>query len=404
MSDKNNAQLLALKIKMLINGCNVASNFSAPANIYLKQVHLYKHSVEHSLSVPDDVVAHMGEQEIVVRLRCNSESQILLAQDGDKYYIQDQETQTNYPVSFIETISVLKDQIDNFKIGELCSLLGKDLVGVIPSNYCFYFAKGDECKFCEIWQTYKNDLRDQKAVKSNQQIKSAVELILGNHSGIKHLAVTTGNIKSYDYSAQLYCQLGQVLQSANQYSRLQDKLATLMPPEDLSIIDGIYAAGFNKIYFPLEVYAYEQFKLTCPGKDKFGYQKIIDALKYAQIVFGVGNVYTNLIYGLQSGRGLKFENAACYQAIDELLDMLIVPVFTIYHYGGHNQVGHVDLEHTLAQEFFSELGAKLARSNILGARAESVIFSQSSLSNTAYNEAFLLAKKTLVKNTSEELV
>lgn len=388
----NLSKLLALKVKMLVDGCAVSDGFIAPTGIYLKQVHLYKHSTEHHSHIPDDVMVHCGDESVIVRLRNNSSSSVVLMQKGEQYYIVDRSTSDTFPISFIESSLALDSSIEKFKVGEVCSILGADLIGVIPSNYCFYFSNGEECKFCEIWQTYQSDLKNQKAVKTKYHITQSIENILIANPNIQHLAITTGNIKTYDYTARMFCDLGKELQNITNYVNLKHKLATLMPPNDLSIIDQLFSSGFNKIYFPLEVFERELFKKICPGKDKYGYDKLLDALKYATNIFGVGNVYTNLVYGIQSDKGIEFENEACYRAIDELITMSVIPVFTIYHYGGYNEIGPIKLQHEFANEFFLKLGQRI-RDSKLCAGLESVIFSKYSLSNTAYNEGFLVSNE-----------
>jgi hypothetical protein len=236
----NLSKLLSIKIKMLVDGCAVADGFISPIGIYLKQVHLYKHSTEHHSHLPDDVMVHCGDERVIVRLRNNSFSSVALMQDGDQYYVVDKSNQDIFPISFIEQGLALHDSIEKFKVGEVCSLLGTDLIGVIPSNYCFYFSKGEECKFCEIWQTYKSDLKNQKAIKTKHHITRSIESILIANPNMQHLAITTGNIKTYDYTASMFCDLGKELQNIAKYSHLKHKLATLMPPNDLSIVDQLY--------------------------------------------------------------------------------------------------------------------------------------------------------------------
>ena len=40
--------------------------------------------------------------------------------------------------------------------------------------------------------------------------------------------------------------------------------------------------------------------MYCPGKADLGYQFFVDRLKYAIEIFGKGNVWTNLVFGLEN--------------------------------------------------------------------------------------------------------
>jgi hypothetical protein len=144
-----------------------------------------------------------------------------------------------------------------------------------------------------------------------------------------------------------------------------------MPPDDLGKIALLKEKGFTKIYFPLEVFAPHHFRVVCPGKDDFGYERIIKALEVALEVFGVGNVYTNFVYGIQSLNSSldphsydpERENNLSLEAVKGMLEMRVIPAFTLYHYGGYNSIGRL------------------------------VLFSPLSLSNTLFNDGFRLANK-----------
>jgi len=195
-------------------------------------------------------------------------------------------------------------------------------------------------------------------------------------------------------------ELGEKLKSIKNINRLENILATLMPPEDIYIIDKIKESGFNKIYFPLEVYDKHLFSIICPGKLEYGYDKIINALQYAVDVFGAGNVYTNFVYGIQSldssldpnSHDPLMENEVSLNAVDSMLNLKIIPAFTIYHYSGYNKIGEIKLNSEELHKFFISWGEKVLKSNLINEGNKSVIFSQMTLSNTMYNDGFLIAK------------
>ena len=68
----------------------------------------------------------------------------------------------------------------------------------------------------------------------------------------------------------------------------------------MKYIDELKKAGIEKVVFNLEAITECGFEKYCPGKAELGYQFFIDRLRYAIDVFGKGNVWTNLVFGLET--------------------------------------------------------------------------------------------------------
>lgn len=122
--------------------------------------------------------------------------------------------------------------------------------------------------------------------------------------------------------------------------------------------------------------------------------------------FGVGNVYTNFVYGIQSldsslnplSYDPERENSLSLEAVKEMLAMKVIPAFTLYHYAGYNSIGKVELNPDATNSFFRQWGSLVSDSEIVPKDQEAVLFSPLSLSNTLFNDGFRLAnnkEKTL---------
>jgi len=387
------------KAALLVHGCRVSPYTEFPSTVSLKKIHLYAHSDEKiEQPLPDDLIL---PHQIIVRIRYRSESSFILEFIPTGYQIRNEKNDESIPVQFVNRPNFSGLKISELPIASICSLLGTDLLGIVPSNYCFYFQTKKQCRFCEILPTFKKEVDFHKSFKSLDLIEQSIITALQNEERLRFIAITTGNIHSYDATVDYFVQIGQRLQKASIFQKAEQVLATLMPPDDLDKIALLKEAGFTKLYFPLEVFSLNHFRIVCPGKDDFGYERILKALEFAVEVFGVGNVYTNFVYGIQSLNSSldphsydpERENTLSLEAVKEMLEMKVIPAFTLYHYGGYNSIGRISLDVQATNIFFREWGRLVQDSGIIPSGQEVVLFSPLSLSNTLFNDGFRLANK-----------
>lgn len=392
---------IKLKTTLLSLGCAIDKDVSFPDSVSTKSTHLYAHSPDERCEpIPDDLILQGGYSPILARIRYDPKSRLHLHQEGAAYMVEDEATRQDWKVDFVPRPKFINHSFGENKVSDICSYLGTDVVGVIPSNYCFYFGSGKQCQFCEILPTYQRKVEYKSAVKPAVIIEEAISAALQLDENIRYVAITSGNVRSYDHTSRLFVEIGNLLKLNTPLARIEQTLATLMPPDDLRLIPELKKAGYTKIYFPLEMYRRDQFKVVCPGKDDYGYDRILQALDCALESFGPGNVYTNFIYGLQSlDQNLVSasfnplrENQVCVEAVEDMLERRVIPAFTFYHYGGFNSIGKLEIDSDAAFSFFKRWGELVFEANIVPAEREAVLFSTRSLSNTLFNDTFLLAK------------
>ena len=169
-----------------------------------------------------------------------------------------------------------------------------------------------------------------------------------------------------------------------------------MPPDNFHIMKKLKDANFDGVSFNLEVWEKEKFKTLTPGKFKYGRKKMEKALTEAVKIFGKGNVYSNLVYGIQSFDGIDYspeeENQICLEATKSLLDLDVVPLFTIYHSTGKNQIGKISINSDYCIHFFKEYARKVFNKNIVKSNSDSILFNVGSVANHPYNDFFYLEK------------
>lgn len=396
---RNLRSYLRVKAQLLAHGCSVAPGFQVEEECHRKTVHLYVHTAAKvSPGLPEDLVLGEGSTEVRARVRYNPASLLRLSRDEAGYTLHDADGH-DWRVRVPPRPGFWGKQSRGTSLGSLFSMLGPDLLGVAPSNYCFYFARDLQCRFCEIVDSFRTEVEHARAVKHAAEIVEGVAAAVAHEPAIRHLAVTSGNLRSYDETCRMYIDLGRGFSELIERGCLHDRLATLMPPDTHALIDELVNVGYNKIYFPLEVWPRRLFELICPGKATYGYDRILTALDQALAAAGRGNVYTNLVYGIQSldsnMQGSCYdperENQIALEAVECLLARGIIPAFTVYHHGGFAPIGPITLCSEAMERFFVRWGELVHASGLVQPGRGSVIFGQQSLSNTIYNDGFALA-------------
>ncbi|MDX3225236.1 radical SAM protein [Streptomyces sp. ME19-01-6] len=390
-------ELLEIKTRLLINGVNAQIN--VPGTWKERTEHLYQHDSGEVpvFSYPQEIVlspeAGVG-QKTVVNVRYRRASPWKLIDRGG------QPTLTGPSIGEIPVALAPRPNFYSRKLGtgvvvsQVVQMLGLDALGVIPNNYCAYFAERDECRFCEIEPSYREVGSYPSMRKSVDVISEGLRAALADDDA-KHLVITAGNLKKNDRTATVY---GDILGRVGfDSSRPVYRFGSLMAPESHERMEYMHRQGLDGVAYNLEFFREDQFTKLAPGKAKYGRKRLMEALEYARDTFGNGHVYTNLVYGVQSwehsGKPIDFgkENAICLDAVEALLDAGILPLFTIYHTTGKNSMGRISIDEAAAIDFHREYGRLVAASGLVPSNRTGVLFNVSTISNHVYNDAFAAA-------------
>ena len=143
----------------------------------------------------------------------------------------------------------------------------------------------------------------------------------------------------------------------------------------------------------------KKFEKMAPGKNLIGYDMYLKKLKIAKSIFGAGNVYSNFVYGIQSlveNNGKSFnskeENIISLKGVKFLLKEGIIPLYTIYHTNGTNEIGKINIVVEELIDFSLEYGKCVFNSGLVDKNKKGVIFDLGSISNHVYNDAYILNK------------
>lgn len=402
--------LFELKTRLLVEGITIDESDARrlPGHWKFRTEHLYQHDGGKTpqYAYPQELVLGRGadrSNDTVVNVRLNNGSPWRLVAEDENVMLVGPgiEMAVELPPLPAYYNSRIASGVDTSTVVQH---LGADALGVIPNNYCSYFKDGSECRFCEIEPSYREAGKFPTFRKSTNTIVVAVAEAARSEPGCKFLILTAGNLQRNDRTADYYCDILNGLR--HQGTRSLYTYGSIMPPENLGRLSLMREAGLDAVAFNLEFYLHGQFELLAPGKNTFGRQRMMAALRRSVEVYGRGNVYTNFIYGIQTWRGAGIpidwdeENAACLAAVEEMLLQDIVPLFTIYHTSGKNHIGDVELDASAAIAFHKELGRRCVNAGIANPVHTGLAFNVGTLGNTVYNDAFAEAARKAAADRS----
>lgn len=180
---------------------------------------------------------------------------------------------------------------------KVASMRGDCGLRVCFDNACNYFAKGEECKFCNIVPARQRNRDHVVTIKESGDVYDVVkEAIIDNHV-CPHLAMTAGAAKDDGFG-----NLPQIL----------DKLKPLLAQRYFPIVTAITATrnreeteylcstGISSVAFNLEIWDEKLFNEICPGKmRRVGRKRWIESLKEARDLLKPARTLSSFVVGLE---------------------------------------------------------------------------------------------------------
>jgi len=331
MREPANSPVVNTKLLILTMGLDV--NFNNLRKVYpnLKdkyKVNRIKVSDRHFISpkdekrdyIPDELIISNESEKSLSKVYYKKDSPLSLSVKDEKFTIIEKNSRERLPVE-IELVPILKyskHKYKNVPLDEYLSVVGVDRVSIIPFDGCEYWLYGNQCKFCganlnrlEPSKHKPNILELRKKFKGNykkwwnfhkeevlDQIAKSMETFLYQEE-IKphfHFLLISGNLLDLDFEYEIGLDVVDVVNKYLDLSKI-DSYFNFMPPKSFDYINKVKEAGFKNLNFNLEIFNPKIFGVVCPGKQKYGYEKMLDALLYGVKVFGKGNVRTNFVLG-----------------------------------------------------------------------------------------------------------
>jgi hypothetical protein len=161
------------------------------------------------------------------------------------------------------------------------------------TNFCVFWGTDDVCQYCSIGLNRSND-------EFYKSVTDVVETsVAATREGVaNHIAINAGGLPGDDRGALLYARYARSLRE-----RIGVPIAAqLLPPKDLDFVNHLKDGGYSEVTYDVEIFDWDANSLTSPGKAAIGLSHYVATLKRAVEVFGVGNVSSNLIAGLESAQ------------------------------------------------------------------------------------------------------
>lgn len=186
---------------------------------------------------------------------------------------------------------------------------------VTMNKYCEMWKTGDQCLFCNINATLRDQKKGGEDVIARIDPETIAEVIQTAIHVDRHYAIClyiSGGTILGKYRGQteleFYC---------TRLNAIRKKLGTWIPttvqiaPYNDEGYRRLHETGFASIQPNIEVWDKRLFKWICPGKNKFiGYDEWINRTIRAVDFWGVGQVNPNFVIGVEMAKPYGFESVS----------------------------------------------------------------------------------------------
>lgn len=231
---------------------------------------------------------------------------------------------------------------------------------IVHTVFCEYGRDGDECTYCFLGNVQKGE--DGSRIRGSSRRRSIEACAAAAHQiRLDHVVVSGGAFIDTSLEVKSYVKTISALREAvGPETRITAVCQAFDEPGWRALKD----AGASRVQPNLEVWADELWPKIVPGKAKaIGKTKWLERLRQAVDVFGVGDVATNFVAGVEladpNGMRSPAEAIASHlEAYESLLNDCIVPIFGFLTKARGTRYENVELP---ATEFFLELGWERTR-------------------------------------------
>ncbi|MDY6863025.1 MAG: radical SAM protein [Thermodesulfobacteriota bacterium] len=183
---------------------------------------------------------------------------------------------------------------------------GCDCILVNPYRHCHYWNDGNQCVFCDMPYNMKFQMKMGRGFKTRctpEDIYETIKEALKQKGKWRHFMFTGGSDPRNEYKREFEYQL-EIVKAINRAGKdmgieeiPQWCIASPFTEEELIQLK---KAGLTAFGVFIETWDKENFKHTCPGKEKNqGYDHFVQTALKAVKIFGRGNVIVGFVPGVE---------------------------------------------------------------------------------------------------------
>lgn len=284
------------------------------------QNQVYNMPLDAPASRPQELIITNKMDQYSVVVSCVAEnkaiSPVLLDTEpnGKLIALIDDEKIENIEIHYVKEPEYYSKYLSNGEpVKRYVSACGLDELNIIPWKGC---AISKSCRFCGINHFVKKDELSAHNISKNPDIWKKVQPLYLNalreavsiakesdcYKEHAHVILIAGNLSNgcLDLETEIFAQIVEQIETIVHDISQEGVVVVISPPHEKKLIDILKHSGVGKVVFNLEAILPENFEKYCPGKADIGYDFFLDRLTYAIEIFGKGNVWTNLVLGLEN--------------------------------------------------------------------------------------------------------
>jgi radical SAM protein (TIGR04043 family) len=196
------------------------------------------------------------------------------------------------------------------------ALLHLDSIASTVVQKCIYWGTHEQCAFCGIELTRGEQTVPVKTPAMLAEVCTAARDL----DGAVDVTLTTGSLNRRDRGALYISRCATAIKEA---CGLPVQVQ-FEPPDDLTVLDEVHAAGVDAVGMHLETFDPDVLARVAPGKAATGIAGYFRAWERAVEIFGRGRVSTYVILGMGEDQALTEDG--CRRAIEMGVYPFVVPL------------------------------------------------------------------------------
>ncbi len=296
MNEIRNSDPIQLKASLLVEGVRATGEaLAGVGSVYKEQNHgLFGWDLEDhpGMDLPDDFLLPGGT---VVQFRMNSSSPYLVRAEGEELVLE-RDSRPVCRVAWIDRPGFYRREVEaGKKMVQVGQIGGEDCLFFCYQNYCSHFARGRQCRFCNLVstsQTYDSVLK-KKAAEAIGKVAAAAWA----EGTVNHVLLTGGCFSGQRETVVV----GDIMAAVRRNLGVDRVPGVILPsPARGDDIKRYYDTGIKAIGYSMEIWDEPLYRALCPGKsEETSHTQFLRAIEQAVALFGAGNVYGVLVMGLE---------------------------------------------------------------------------------------------------------